>query len=400
MKLAIYCPDFYPAVSGYSFAFQDLVRGLCDEGVEVDVFTPGALGAASELVIPGLRVIRLQHTEPLRHIKYARALWNVLSKPRQTAAIISKEHQNRRYDAVLSETMEDPLILLSLPPELRARTVVRVHGCAETEQAMWDRTLVWRFKHRLIQRALGRHIRYITATADYYLGFVRHHFLRDNALLIADKRFAVIPNSAPQLVETARAIGPTADRRRFMTLGRMNWVGANQKGFDDILMALHEMPPEQRRRIHLTVIGQGEEQSRLRAVAAMISDVEIEFIAGLPNAQVRELLRSVDGVILASRYEGMSVFALEAVGSAAPVIFSDAGGIAGLVRNNGRRFTAGDPRSLAAAWSEMLAASPQAWHDMSRASLSVAAGLTPDLAARALIRFLSVVQPSTPTNGA
>ena len=151
MKLAIYCPDFYPAVSGYSFAFQDLVRGLCDEGVEVDVFTPGALGAASELVIPGLRVIRLQHTEPLRHIKYARALWNVLSKPRQTAAIIAREHQSRRYDAVLSETMEDPLILLSLPSELRARTIVRVHGCAETEQAMWDRTLVWRFKHRLIE---------------------------------------------------------------------------------------------------------------------------------------------------------------------------------------------------------------------------------------------------------
>lgn len=391
MRLAVYAPDFYPAIGGYSFATQDLVRGLCGEGVEVDVFTPVPLGTTDELAVTGLRVIRLRHKEPLRHIKYVRAVWNILSKPRQTAAVIAREHQRRRYDALLSETLEEPLLLLSLPPLLRARTVARVHACAETELAMWDSSMVWRFKRRLIQRALKQHIRFITATTDSYLGFVRHHFLHDNALLIADKRFAVIPNSAPQLTASPRSAEPAASRRRFMTLGRMDWVGANQKGFDDILMALQEMTPEQRQRIHLTVIGQGGEQPRLQAVAAIIPDVEIEFVASMPNPKVREMLRAVDCVILASRYEGMSVFALEALGSGAPVIFSDAGGIAGLVRGNGRRFNAGNPRSLAAAWSDMLDASPQAWQDMSRASLAVAAELTPDRAARALLRFLNVM---------
>jgi glycosyltransferase involved in cell wall biosynthesis len=185
-----------------------------------------------------------------------------------------------------------------------------------------------------------------------------------------------------------------------MTLGRMNWVGANQKGFDDIFMALNEMTPEQRAGIHLTVIGQGDERPRLRAIGSVIPDIEIDFVAGLPNAQVRQLLREVDGVILASRYEGMSVFALEAVGSGAPVIFSDAGGIAGLVRGNGRRFVAGNPRSLAQAWGDMLAEPPEQWQAMSQASLAVAAELTPDRAARALIRFLGVLQSQAHGGGA
>lgn len=399
MRLAFYCPDFFPSVSGYSFAFQDLVRGLCGEGVEVDVFTPIALGKTDELALLGLRVVRLLHKEPLHHVKYVRALWNLTQKPRQTAARIAAEHAHRNYDAVIFETIEDPIVVLSLPQALRARSVVRVHGCAETEQAIWDASPLWRFKRRLIQRALTREVRFITATADYYLDFVRRYFLRDNALLIADKRFAVIPNSAPPLATAPRPVETAKPRRRFMTLGRMNWVGANQKGFDDIFMALNEMTPEQRAGIQLTMIGQGDELPRLRAIGSAIPDIEIEFIAGMPNAQVRQLLCEVDGVILASRYEGMSVFALEAVGSGAPVIFSDAGGIAGLVRGNGRRFAAGNPRSLAQAWGDMLTESPQQWQAMSQASLAVAGELTPDRAARALIRFLGVVRSQAHTTG-
>lgn len=393
MRLAFYCPDFFPSVSGYSFAFQDLVRGLCGEGVEVDVYTPISLGQAEELHLPGLRVIRMQHQEPLRHVKYLRAAWNLIQKPRETAARITTEHTSRNYDAVVFETIEDPLVLLNLPPALRARSVVRVHGCAETEQAIWDAAPLWRFKRRLIQRAFTREVRFITATADYYLEFVRQHFLDSNALLIAEKRFAVVPNSAPALADEPRKVETAKRRRRFMTLGRMNWVGANQKGFDDIFMALNEMTPQQRSSIHLTVIGQGEELPRLRAIGTAIPDIEIEFFAGMPNAQVRQLLREVDGVILASRYEGMSVFALEAVGSGAPVIFSDAGGIAALVRGNGRRFAAGNPRSLAEAWGDLLTEPPERWRAMSQASLAVAAELTPDRAARALIRFFGVVLP-------
>lgn len=393
MRLAVYCRDFYPSISGYSFAFQDLVRGLCAEGLEVDVFTAVDLGTVQELAIPGLHIFRVSYSEPLRHIKYLRGLWNLLCKPWQMSATIAAKNAVRKYDAVLFETIEDPIVALSLPASLRARSVVRVHGCAETEQAMWDPSAFWRFKRWMIMRALRGHIRYITATTDYYLKFVQKHYLNNNDLVIADKRFAVVPNSAPSFSVLPRPDTPMNVRKRFMTLGRMNWVGANQKGFDDILMALYEMTPAQRKRIHLTIIGQGEEQPRLRALANAIPDVEIEFISYLTNAQVHQFLCEVDAVILASRYEGMSMFALEAIGSGAPVIFSDAGGISGLVHKNGRRFSAGDPNSLATAWVDLLDAPPQQWREMSTVSLEIAAELTPERAARKLIRFLYVVLP-------
>lgn len=397
MRIAVYCPDFYPSVSGYSFAFQDLALGLCAEGVEVDIFTPTNLSTSVELSSPGLTINRLSFSEPLRYIKYVRALWNLFSKPRQTAKTITKFHKKRRFDALLFETVEDPLLLLNIPTDLRERSVVRIHACAETELAMWDSSLIWRLKRRLIARVLTRDIRFITATADFYLEFVRRHFLKGNVLKIADKRFAVVPNSAPQLERRPRSEPLPNSRRRFMTLGRMDWVGANQKGFDDILMALHEMSPKQRSNIHLTIIGNGSEQPRIRSIAMKIPDVEIDFFTTLPNSAVRDMLNNVDGVILASRYEGMSIFALEAVGAGAPVIFSNAGGIAALVRNNGLQFVAGDPRSLARAWAEMLTSSPKQWEEMSKASIAIARELTTASAARTMLRYITVALPSTDT---
>ncbi|MFO0328110.1 MAG: glycosyltransferase family 4 protein [Gemmatimonadota bacterium] len=391
MRLAVYCPDFFPAVGGYSFAFQDLVRGLTAEGVEVDVFTPVPLGETTELSLPRLRVIRVPPVRRSVAIKYVGGLITDWRNSRRMADAIARADAGRRYDALLSETIEDPLLLLLLPRALRERTVVRVHGCAETEQAMWDPALRWRVRRHLIRRALRRDIRFITATSEYYLEFVRLWFLDSNALTSADKRFAVVPNSAPSVVAQAR-MPAAGGRRRFLTLGRMTWVGTNQKGFDDILMALLELTPEERARIHLTIVGQGTERARLMRIAKEIPDAALEFLESAPNAEIRRLLGTVDGVLLASRYEGMAMFALEALGAGAPVIFSDVGGIGGLVRGNGRRFTAGDPRSLAAAWSELIAAEPEALAEMSRNSLRIAADLTPNRAAQALLRFLCLVR--------
>lgn len=393
MKLAIYCPDYYPSISGYSFAFQDFVRGLCSIGCQVDVFTPIGIGTAKERETAGLRIIRINHTEPLSYIKYIRAIYNIIVKPKNTAALIQAWDKNENYNAVVFETIEDPLIFLLLPKHVQNKSVVRVHGCTETELAVWSPGILLRMKGALIAYAFKFRLRYITATVEFYLDFVRRYYLKDNALRIADKRFAVIPNSAPGGFLAQQRQHGGLQRRRYVTLGRMDWVGTNQKGFDDILMALLEMTAEQRKSIHLTFVGQGGEQARLRRVADGIPDAEIEFIDHLPNAQVRQLLGEVDGVILASRYEGMSVFALEAVGAGAPVIFSDAGGIAGLVRGNGRRFKAGDPHALASAWSEMLSATPEQCREMSEASLAIAASLTPELSARKFLRFVKVVLP-------
>lgn len=393
LRVAVYCWDFYPAVSGYSLAFQDLVDGLAKhpEGIEVDVITPVPLGTATERAAAGLRVLRLDLPDRFSGIKYLPALWNLFAKPWLAARTITAEHRRRNYDLVVFETIEDPLTLRFLPPDLRARTLVRIHACMETEVVMWGDGPVYGLRRRLIRHVLRQHVRFITATSRYYLDFVRKWYLQEDALLIAGKRFCVIENSAPSLGVAPRLGFASPDRVHFLALGRMDWQGANQKGFDDILLALLHLKPAQRRRVHLTVIGKGSERERLTRIAAGIDGARIEFVETLPNDDVRALLKAVDGVILASRYEGMSMFALEALGCACPVIYSDAGGIADLVDGNGYRFAAGDALALADSIAQFLVLDDNALHRMSARSLAIAAGYTPRIASTRLLEFSRLV---------
>ncbi|MDO9091974.1 MAG: glycosyltransferase family 4 protein [Rubrivivax sp.] len=393
LRIAVYCCDYYPAVSGYSFAFQDLVRGLGEHpaGVEVDVFTPVPLASAEEVSLRGVRVIRVDLPARFAGVPVLPALWNLFAKPWLTSRTIAMEHRNRDYDFLVAETIEDPLALRFLPAELRARTMVRVHACMETEVVLWGRGAVFALRRRLIGHVLRHHVRFIAATSHYYLGFVKRWYLREDELLIAGKRFCVIENSAPMLGGVPRHGFARPDRVHFMTLGRMDWQGANQKGFDDILLALLHLDPAARQRVQLTVVGKGTERARLMQLASGIEGATVEFIESMPNNAVREHLQTVDCVILASRYEGMSVFALEALGSACPVIYSSAGGIADLVDGNGYQFPAGDAHALAERIGRFLSLADSDLRRMSERSLQLAAGFTPRAAAERLLEFSRLI---------
>jgi len=369
------------------------VRGLASHpaGVEVDVFTPVPLTGEQEFLQPGVRVIRLDLRDRFTRVRFLPALWNLLAKPWITARAMADEHGRRDYRFVLFETIEEPLILRLLPDQLRARAVVRVHACMETEVVLWGKGLVMGLRRCLIGHVLRRHIRFIAATSHHYIGFVRKWYLREDELLIASKRFCVVENSAPTIDGLQRRGFAQKDRVQFLTLGRMDWQGANQKGFDDILLALAHLRPELRRRIGLTIIGKGGERGRLMRIAAGIGGFQAEFIESLPNEGVRDYLRRVDCVVLASRYEGMSMFALEALASGCPVIFSDAGGIAELVDLNGYRFPAGDARALSQRIEQFSGLTDEQLCGMSERSLQMAAGFTPVAAAERLLEFVRLI---------
>jgi glycosyltransferase involved in cell wall biosynthesis len=131
-------------------------------------------------------------------------------------------------------------------------------------------------------------------------------------------------------------------------------------------------------------------------IAASIDGVQVEFIQALPNETVRAYLRQVDCVILASRYEGMSVFALEALASGCPVIFSDAGGIADLVDRNGYRFPAGDARALSECIERVVGLTDEQLCAMSGRSLQIAGSLTPAAAAERLLEFVRLIDARAP----
>jgi glycosyltransferase involved in cell wall biosynthesis len=208
---------------------------------------------------------------------------------------------------------------------------------------------------------------------------------------MAKKRFFTIPNAIvakdPQL-----DFGASPNRRRkFLTLGRMDEMGANQKGFDDILMAILLLSDDQKKSLSIKFIGKGSERNRLMKLASNIPLIEFEFIESLPNSEVSTLLHKTDCVILASRYEGMSVFAMESLACSCPVIFSNVGGIAEFVKNNGYLFQPGNANELSIAISKIIEHSFAELRSMGNSSHALISNYTPRNAAKKLIDFSTLI---------
>lgn len=122
----------------------------------------------------------------------------------------------------------------------------------------------------------------------------------------------VIPNWLPMQPGGSRSITNRADRISFPKLGRMDVLVAYQKGLNNILSCLVLVLVDARRRVRFSFIGKGSERARLTGIARRLAPAEIEFVESLPNQQISQRLDDADCVVLASRYEVMSIFALEA----------------------------------------------------------------------------------------
>lgn len=373
-KIAFYCADYAPSETGYSFAFQGLVHAVLDntENCEIDVFTPVAARPDSpDAQTERLRVVRFHMSHAVKKMKYLRTIWHLVVWPWRMARAIAEADARFQYDFVVFESIDDVMVFLYLPNSAKKKTIIRVHGAMETECTVFGRGGLSAFKKTMISRVFARHARVITATTPFYLDFVRKWYLGDDVLLAANKVFCVVPNTIRVGVATKPAEHFQQPRFKIMSLGRMDAQGAGQKGFLDLLLALSMLRPETRSKIHLTLIGRGEQRPSLMTLAEGMGDLEATFIESVSNEEVGRHLTEAHAVVLASRYEGMSVFAMEALARGCPVIYAEVGGLKGMVDGNGYSFPPGSPEDLAAAMENLLALTPNELAGMSRKSNEV-----------------------------
>jgi L-malate glycosyltransferase len=100
--------------------------------------------------------------------------------------------------------------------------------------------------------------------------------------------------------------------------------------------------------------GPDEEQVR-RAVRASPHRDRVELRGRLGRRQAAETMREADVYCLPSHGEPFGISALEAMSAGMPVVATDSGGLAHLVRpEGGRRVPPGDPDALAAALTELV----------------------------------------------
>lgn len=174
-------------------------------------------------------------------------------------------------------------------------------------------------------------------------------------------RLAAVPNGidigrfAPR-DEAARerlvaSLGLPLRTRVVGTVGRLNRV-KDHAGLLQAFARLRDDVPE----AALVVVGDGELRAELAALAATPALAGRVHLLG-DRGDVAELLRAFDLFVMSSRSEGYSIALLEACASALPIVATDVGGNAEIVRDgqNGLLLPPADPVALADALRVLLA---------------------------------------------
>lgn len=147
-----------------------------------------------------------------------------------------------------------------------------------------------------------------------------------------------------------RELGFGPDTAIVGTVGRLNWA-KDHPVLLHAFAALRARLPD----VGLVVVGGGE---RREAIEALVGELGIGDAVRLlgDRSDVRALLRGFDVFALSSRTEGYSLALLEASAAALPIVATDVGGNAEIVREgvSGHIVPARDPAALAAALADVL----------------------------------------------
>jgi glycosyltransferase involved in cell wall biosynthesis len=144
-------------------------------------------------------------------------------------------------------------------------------------------------------------------------------------------------------------VKPVADAVDFLYIGEYRFA----KGIDNLLSAMAELADRERLRPSLVLVGQGPDESALKAqVEALGLATQVSFRN--PTA-AREAFASARAMIVPSRFESMPYVVIEAAGAAMPMISTDVGGIPEIFgAEKHRLIKADDIPGLTNAMAEML----------------------------------------------
>ena len=121
----------------------------------------------------------------------------------------------------------------------------------------------------------------------------------------------------------ARAALGMGDAPAILTVGAL----IPRKGQALVIEALPALPG-----VHYWLAGAGEEEGRYRALAQKLGvDTRVHFVGPVANAELPQLYRAADAVVMPSASEGLANAWVEALACGTPIIISDAGGAAELV---------------------------------------------------------------------
>ncbi|MBF8964581.1 glycosyltransferase family 4 protein [Pontibacter sp. FD36] len=366
MRILFYCLTFYPENSGYSNAFQNLVKAITNyyPEVQIDLVTPNNLGDKAEFSAPNVNVIRLNYKLTKNKLGF---FLNSYLFAKQFNQLFLKQN----YDLAFVETFEDYVFLSNLHRNVYKKLLVRVHSTFETEYMVYFPNFKYKLGKYILKNFVFNKVKYVASTNNFHIDFIKTHYLDNNLYHIAHKGYFTLPNTMPMVAGDTQGDSIPVGKLKFFTLGRMDEGGYLQKGFDDLLNALILIKDKVRDKIEVKIVGKGDYQAKLKSKAKENNLSFIQFIDGFTHHETLEQLIASDVVILPSRYEGLSMFALEAIATSNAVLFSNTGGLIDLVENNGFLFEPQNVEDMACKIEKLVFSSPVALAEMKRNSVNV-----------------------------
>lgn len=216
----------------------------------------------------------------------------------------------------------------AVPPRTPTRLVVTVHDLIH-----------WRYPRTALHQRYCRHmLARVRRDASLVLAVSEAggHDLEVTAGIPGD-RIRVVANG----VDPSFANPPTADETRVF-LHRMRLSGPYalnvtnglpHKGLDVLAAAMRQI-----RGLQLLVMGQGSDRTAVHRVlaAAGVGEDRVRVLGAVSEREMRMLYAGARLAVVASRYEGFGLPALEAMAAGVPVVATRAGGLPEVVGSAGR----------------------------------------------------------------
>ena len=406
MKILYFALTFFPENSGYANAFFNFISALKNEyNISIDVVTPTPLNQSDEVEFRNIAVHRINNitmlfkklvnssqkkkisTDSSQSVKICMSPIIYFQAFTKIANIIlwfcndvyiytqiKKIYRSYDFNFIFIETFDFSIATYLLSRKFPGILLIRVHATNETEYAFFFPGIVNIIKKRFIKKA-ARRIRYLLSTNSYHIDFIKKHYLDDNLFSILNKTFFVLPNTLDEEVLNCIPKHPAEmnnnDKLRIFTLGRMDHGGLLQKGFQDLIAAFSMIDKKLLDKINVTIVGKGPYRKILVDYANNKNLKFINFIAEMDHKSTLEQLTLSDIVILPSRIEGLSMFALESLATKNAVVFSDVGGLVDLVEDNGFLFKNQDIEDLASKIEKILTLSKKEIDKMKQKSFQI-----------------------------
>lgn len=328
MKILIVSHEYPPIGGGGANACMKLSEEYVKQGHEVTIVTAWFQGLEKEIKSPGYHIIRVpSKRQKKEHCSFGE-MFDYLMKAWRVCDRLERENQ---FDIcqVFFAIPSGP-IGLYLKWRYKLPYIIRfgggdIPGFQERFQAVYKligpfEKIIWKNADALVANSSG-----LKKMAENFY---------------AKKQILIIPNGADvQAINTQTKDKRLDESYRILFVSRL----IERKGLQYLIPQLKEIERECKKKVVLTVVGDGPYRQELEKIAKE-HRVEhlVEFVGQKEKKELPEYYENAEVFVLPSKKEGMPNVVLEAMSFGLPIVMTPCEGSEELIRDNGYAIEVGE----------------------------------------------------------